>query len=47
MTGLCLIISFIHASGKGETRKCQADGRSWDKMATKGAGKRNQAEQGK
>lgn len=47
MTGLCLIISFIHASGKGETRRCQADGRSWDKIATKGAGKRNQAEQGK
>lgn len=46
-TGLCLIISFIHASGKVETRRCQANGRSWDKMATKGAGKRNQAEQGK
>lgn len=45
MTGLCLIISFIHASGKGETRRCQEDRRSWDKVAAKGAGKRNETEQ--
>lgn len=38
-TGLCLITSFIHDAGKGETRRCQEDHRSWDKTATKGAGR--------
>lgn len=48
MTGLCLIISFIHASGKAQTMLGE-DHRSWGKMAIQGSGRteRKQTEQGR